>query len=228
MATLATLRTSAQYLADAVNDTHKSTAEWTEWANFAGAELWDELANLYEERYTTSTSGLTVTAGVLSFTTSTAMRIRAIEKSVDGGQNWLRVEQTALREMPKQRTTRVRLVSPTAEVADCTYTLVGTQILILPSNAVSGTFRVWYVPTYTAMASDSDALFGGAAVPNQWGDEFVALGMAIQALSKEESDPSALMQRQARVLMRIRKAASNRTPGGEKIRAIATHRYGVR
>jgi len=223
VATLSDLRTQAQYLADAVNDSHKSTAEWTVWANYHGAELWDELANLFEDRYTTSTSGLTVSSGVLSFTLSTAMRVRAIEKSVDGGQNWMRVEQTPLREFSRWRTTRVRSGSPYADVADCTYAIVGTQILITPSNATSGTFRVWYVPVYTAMSSDSDSLFGGAAVPNQW-HEFVAIGMAIDALGKEESDPSFLMARKAALLARIRKAASNRSPGGSRMRETATHR----
>lgn len=223
MATLADLRTQAQYLSDTVDDTHKSTAEWTVWANYAGAELWDELANLFEDQYTTSTSGLTVSSGVLSFTLSTAMRVRAIEKTVDGGQNWQRVEQTPLREFSRWRTTRFRAGTPYADVADCTYAIVGAQILIAPSNTTSGTFRVWYVPVYTAMASDSDSLFGGAAVPNQW-HEFVAIQMAIYALQKEESDPSALMARKATLLARIRKSASNRSPGGSRIREVATHR----
>lgn len=221
---LSALRTEAQQYADAENDPHKSTAEWTTWLNAAGAELYDLLVSTFEDWYVDVVSSLTPSASTGVLTPGVEiLKIRALEKNV-GGSDWMRVLQTSGPERPQYRA----IIGPvlSGHAADCVYDLQGQTIYILPSSSWSGTFRIWYVPTYAPMSADADYLFGSASgklVPNQW-HQYVTLGAAIRARMKEEGNINELAGMQAQVRDRIQSAARDRKGPGGRMRDVATHR----
>lgn len=64
----------------------------------------------------------------------------------------------------------------------------------------AGSVEMWYVPRFSRLVQQSDAVFYD--LPNGW-ETFAALHAAIQLLNREESDPQALMAERERVKQRI-------------------------
>lgn len=70
----------------------------------------------------------------------------------------------------------------------------------------AGTYTAWWTPTPPVLTLDADEL---DAILNVWA-EFIPVTVAIQAMLKEESDPSALAMIKQRIEARIREAAPGR------------------
>lgn len=221
MPTLLELRTAVRRKIDRVNAATPSDAELTEWINESAAELWDLLVTTYEDQFTTFgvtesiASPITATTGALFRVlvgSAPIFKLRSIECSANG--SWIEIPA-----VPKQEWWKYANTLGTTVPAG--YTLVGTQIHILPETTGAQSYRVFYIPTYTALSADTDSLFD---VPNRW-DEYVVVDACIKARAKFQEDASLEMARKAELRLRITRAASNRTPGmSKKVVQRATHR----
>jgi hypothetical protein len=227
MPTLLELRTEVRSKIDRVNAATPTNTEINGWINESAAELWDEVVTVYEDQFTTygntqtpqstpiDIENLSDLFGLLVPSGHDPVRLfklRALEYSVNG--EWREVDGVPRQEWRKYETA-------TGSPHPVGYTLLGTDIHLLPSTTASQTYRLTYIPTYDKMVEDADEMF---YVPNRW-DEFVVVDACIKARIKLQQDPSAEMARKAELRQRIRRAASNRTPGqSHKVTERATHR----
>lgn len=203
------LRTACKRKGDRVNASTPSDDEWNEWINESAAELWDEVVTCYEDQYTESTT--------VSVSSSTSVdgyfKIRSVEINIDG--RYMPIELVPLAEWGKYAGVL------TSNIARG-YTVIGDTLHLLPEGTTASV-RVRYVPEYTTLSADGDVLF---RTPSNW-HEYIVIDCLIKMRAKFQEDASQEFARKAAILDRIKKAASNRMPGGSK-RVIerATHRDG--
>jgi hypothetical protein len=76
---------------------------------------------------------------------------------------------------------------------------------MVPTDSATGTYRLWYVPVYTPLVSDSDTIDG----VNGW-EEYVIVDAAIKMLAKEESSTTHLDQQKQALIDRVEQMAQNR------------------
>lgn len=77
-----------------------------------------------------------------------------------------------------------------------------------PAPAAGLQFRMFYIPRVTLLVNPGDTIPDALDI-NGWGD-LIAVNAAIMALTKEESDTSALMARKQEFVARINAEAENR------------------
>jgi hypothetical protein len=82
---------------------------------------------------------------------------------------------------------------------------MGDNLLLYPNDQASGVYQMWYVPRFTPLVADSDAMSNVLDF-----EEYVVVDSAIKCLVKEESDPQALMIQKEALKTRIQNMASNR------------------
>lgn len=91
------------------------------------------------------------------------------------------------------------------------------------ASAAVGSYRLWYYPLLTVLASDSTQIL---AALEPW-EEFIVLGAAAKCLAKEESDNSGLRSEQGGIAQRIAVLAQNRDMGTpDRIQDVTTEAYG--
>jgi len=94
----------------------------------------------------------------------------------------------------------------------------GSLLYVKPSTSAPGTYRLWYVPTFTALALDADTY----DAPNGW-EVHAILGAAIRLRDMQELSTSSLEKRQDAVATRIANAARKRQ-GRRKVRDVRSER----
>lgn len=202
--TLDDLRLMAREMADMVSSSFVTDAELGRYINQVGSELHEKLVVRYEDYFTSPTP----TTFSLSGSTNTYslpsdyFKLRGVDYS-DGGE-WVSMRRYKHEE--RDWFNRSNSFSHGYRGSDRRYTVMGTSIVVAPDDEASGDYRFWYVPKWTALSSSSQPL---PTAMEQW-SEYIAVGAAIRCMLKEESDPSALMQRKAELDNRIEDAASNR------------------
>ena len=90
------------------------------------------------------------------------------------------------------------------------YRIIGTQFLkLIPTpNIANLKFKLWYIPTYTALVNDSDTFDG----INGW-EEYVILDVVIKMLAKQQQDTTAWDMGKAAMLKRIEAMSPTRDVG---------------
>lgn len=94
----------------------------------------------------------------------------------------------------------------------------GALLYVKPTTKAPGTYRLWYVPTFTALALDVDTY----DAPNGW-EVHAILGAAIRLRDEQELSTSSLEKRQTAVAERINNAARKRQ-GKRKVRDVRAER----
>lgn len=94
----------------------------------------------------------------------------------------------------------------------------GANLYVVPTTKAAGTYRLWYVPTFTALVADTDPF----SAPNGW-EVHAILGAAIRLRDMQELSTSSLEKRQAAVAERIANAARKRQ-GKRKVRDVRSER----
>lgn len=199
--TLLELKTRARERADMENSTFISDSELSSFINSSYAELHDLVVSSFEDYHTKEVS-LTVASGASEITLpSDFYKFRGLDREFNTGEYYA-VKQFNFRE----RNVRNRsLITSTYGTVDVQYRLVGSTIQLTPETHASGTYRLWYIPTFTRLTSDTDTLDG----VNGW-EELVVIGAAIKMLDKEESDVSVLMKEKGDIEDRIIAMAKDR------------------
>jgi len=199
--TLAQIRTQARQRADMEGSQFVTDSELTNYVNASAAELYDLLVSRFEDYYIDDTV-LTVANGADTLTLPTDFyKLKGVDWAVgDGTYETVRSFQFVQRNetfdpglgtLPRMR-----------------YRVLGSTLKFSPIEYAAGTYRLWYIPRFTALVDDTDTFDG----INGW-TEYVVVDCAIKMLNKEESDSRAFVEQKQKLLDRIEAMAVGRDSG---------------
>lgn len=198
-------RTLAKRYADMENSSFVSDAEWNTYLDLAHADLYDMLVASYEDYFLKDpapTYSLTSGENTISLP-SDFYKLRGIDVNIGGRYVTLHPFQFEERNVYDRAVSRLGY-----GVRRLRYRVMGTKIRIVPEDDAAGTYRVWYIPRYTPLASGSDEYTGVL----DW-EEFIPQSAAIMAIQKEEGDPSVMMTVLGQTKKRIMDMSANRDSG---------------
>lgn len=200
--TLAQLKTQIRERADMENSTFISDTELLSYINLSYAELYDLLVSRFEDYYTLSTN-LTISSGSSVALPTDFYKLRGVDLRLDSsGNSWSAVPKFNFNNRNTRSANVSRLLSGQFNTS---YRIVGSDLHMVPTDNATGTYRLWYVPVYTPLASDSDTLDG----VNGW-EEYIIVDAAIKMLAKEESSTTHLDQQKQALIDRVEQMAQNR------------------
>ena len=196
--TLTTLRTRVRERADQVGSSFiaDSATGLDAYINEANQKLHGMLVEALGEEYVSSTSAFTTVAGTSDYALPTGFyKLYGVDLSYHGVMRSLkryeRPERNTYREMRPEALPR--------------YSLVGGNLRLYPSSTNGLTGAILYAPEATVLVNAGDSV----AYPNGW-ERFIVLDAAIQALLKEESSVTALVNEREMVIREIAAAKENR------------------
>ena len=206
--TLLQLRTAVRERADMVNSGFISDSELTSYINQSAYELYDILIEKYGDDYfvklpvpTSTTDGTSTTFAL----PDDFYKLLGVDLAVSMPDWWVTLKPF---EMAERNRFALRNFQSFYGLSNLRYKLAGDSIWFSPMPAAGQIFRLWYVPRWTELSSDSDTLDGISG----W-TEYVVVDAAIKCLQKEESDVSVLLLQKKGLLDRIEIAAGNRDAG---------------
>lgn len=176
-------------------------SELTGYVNASIAELYDILVSRFEDYYILDTTQ-TVASGSDQLTIPAGFyKLKGLDYDVGGGlyetvRSFQFVERNETFDPGFGTLPRMR------------YRVLGSYIKLTPPEFAPGTYRIWYIPRFTALADDADTFDG----INGW-TEYVVVDCAIKMLNKEESDASAFREQKQKLLDRIEAMAADRDAG---------------
>lgn len=190
MATLAALRTRSQQYSDNVGSSFIAPAEWTNYINAAYAEVYGAVVQQYGNDYyvqTPATGYTFVTTGLTQYFAlpTDFFKLLGVDVLYGSANQWIQLKPFAF----EQR----NMYSGTNQA--------------IP--AAGQTVRLFYIPKLTALAADPDVTID---LQNDW-EDWICISAAIMALTKEESDISALAMRKAEIVDRMKAEPQNRDAG---------------
>jgi len=203
--TLAALRNRAKRRADMLNSKFVSDAEWNQYISDSYAELYDLLVSKFEDYYIADPLIFSITGSNYTYALPADFyKLKGVDKSLSGAGDWYTLRPFMFEDRNARRTaTRFRGLYPAIR-----YKILGEELFLSPDDQATGTYRMWYVPRYTALTSDASTVDG----VNGW-EVYIETDAAIKALQKEESDVSVLMAMKAALIKRIEDMAANRDVG---------------
>lgn len=198
--TLTTLRTRVRERADMVGSSFVGdTATGLDaWINEAVQKLHGMLVDALGEEYISSSSSFTTVAAQSDYALPTGFfKLYGVDLTMGGDvyalEPYMRPERNVYRN------------TQTAGWYLPRYSLVGSNLRLYPAPAAGLTGAVLYAPEATALSNGSDSV----NFPNGW-ERFVVLDAAIQALLKEESSVTALVNERESVVREIQQSKEAR------------------
>lgn len=225
--TLSQIRLAAKQRADRVNSNFVTNSEWRGYINQAMFELYDLLITVYEDYYI---------APPIQFTADGSTFLYALPNGSNTFQSGLNPSQTvtprpfykligvdlALNTASNAFVTvnkfnfadRNRFVYPNTAstiygVFNLQYRIMGSNIEFIPTPSGNQQIRLWYIPRLVELLKETDTTDTGIS---GW-IEYVIVRAAYYALTKEESDTSALVMQLTHLQKRIEDSAANRDAG---------------
>lgn len=202
--TLGELKTLIRQRADQENSEFISESELDSYVNASCGELFDLLVNTNEDYYTSS-SGITVSdsSGILPLPTN-CYKIRGVDYAIDNtryqtvrsfeflSRNQLNNSDSLLGNYPFHPQVR--------------YKILGNNLMLLPASQANGTYKLWFIPYFTILSSDSSSV-DSAMLP--W-IEYVVADCAAKLAAKEESDLRPFLAAKDGMRQRIQATATIR------------------
>lgn len=188
--------------ADMVGSDFVDDADITRFLNEEAAELHDLIVSRFEDQYTIVSSSLTVSSGnTIALSSLPAGSPFYKLRGVDwyDGSRWCDVR-------PFDFNRRNRKSSG----GNCAiqYRLIGPYIHLTPSDAATGTYRVWYIPGFVDLATGSETY----DFPQNW-HTYILAGAAVKCLAKEDSDTGDQLRSKEATRQRILAMAASRDAG---------------
>jgi len=213
--TLEEIRTQAKDRADMINSKFVSDAEWLRYINGSYAELYDLLTTTFEDYYTIDTD-LSITSGHTVPLPADTYKVAGVSLRISTGTYIPMLKFNWNNRDIKASATLSYLGRPMVQ-----YRLVKDNLYITPTDCAVGTYKLWYIPTFTPLVADSDT----TEAMQRW-DDLIVISAAIKALSKEESDTKELFKEREEMIARIKASANNRDTGmPETIQDVNAMRY---
>jgi hypothetical protein len=201
---LSALRTRCRQRADMVNSQFVSDSELNSFINASYAELYDLLVQTYEDYFVTSESfTLTTSDSGVRALAADFYKLKGVDYQLNGEFITLYPYNWNTRNLRQRAVNRLYMGD-----YDLSYKVLGSNIRFEPSDNATGTFRLWYIPSYTALSADGDNV-DSVISRNNW-EEYIVIDAAIKMLEKEESNTQHLEREKRAMIMRINSAAGDR------------------
>ncbi len=206
--TLSSLRTRVRARADMKNSNFVEDSELNQYINSSYQELYDLLVASFEDYYTAAPTSFTVSSGSNTYDLpSDFYKLRGVDFSTDGS-NYYTMQ-------PFDFANRNNFNNSVGVLSGYQfqnkYRIVGDKLYFTPEDSAAGSYRLWYVPRATTLASDSSTLDG----INGW-EEYVVVDAARKCLAKEESDTTFLIAEKEALRQRIIAMSARRDAGMPK------------
>lgn len=202
--TLTTLRTRVRERADMVGSSFIADAATglDAWINEANQKLHGMLVEALGEEYVSSSSSFTTVADQSDYGLPTGFyKLYGVDLSYHGVMRSLkryeRAERNTYRELRPEALPR--------------YSLVGSNLRLYPAPSGGLTGAILYAPEATTLVNAGDSV----TYPNGW-ERFIVIDAAIQALLKEESSVTALVNERESIVREIRDAKEARDMANPK------------
>lgn len=222
---LGQIRLSAQQRADRVNSQFVTTPEWNSYINQAMYELYDLLITEYEDYFKAPAASFTangnqyifpVPDGKLifldnnnnNFTPPPFYKLLGIDLALNTANNAY-VTVNKFNFIDRNRFVYPNTASTIYGVFNLQYRLMGNNLEFIPTPSGGQKIRIQYIPRLQQLLEDTDITTIGIS---GW-MEYVILKAAILALTKEESDTTALATQLQYTIERIQDSAMNRDVG---------------
>lgn len=197
------LRTRARSRADQkAPSTFCSDSEIDSWLNSGLAELYDMVTNAYEDYFTIPAS-LTISSGNTVALPALFYKLRALDFSLNG--QWVELQPFNFNERNRRGTGDYWVPGSGTGRG---YRLMGSNLMITPTDNAIGLYQLWYVPAITTLTADGD-LVPTILSDAKW-DEYIVLYAAERMLSKEESSIVDVSRERSELIGRITKMAADR------------------
>jgi len=206
LVTLSEIREEAAERADMENSNFVNSAELLRYINRSYAKLYDLLIQAYPDYFTKTKP--------FSFSVNTTDRFYRLPGDFYKlrGVDLVSSNTKSITLKPFMFEERNRYSEPVIwgfeGTAYIRYRITGNKIEFVPQNATTAQIELWYLPTAPKLETDTDTIDG----INGW-EEFVILDTAIKMVTKEESDPSALMAQKAEFKRDLEIIAASRDLG---------------
>lgn len=210
--TLLELRTAVRQRADIVNSTQFfPDAELNSYINQSYFELYDLLVQKFGDNYFVANPFSITTDGVnFLYSLPTDMyKLMGVDLALSNtADSYVTIK-------PFLMSDRNRYSVPNFQsfygVTNLRYRLNGNKLWLTPLPAANQNLRLWYVPTMTTLALDTDTVNGVSG----W-TEYIIIDACIKVKEKEESESSAFINQKMAMMKRIENAAENRDQGSPK------------
>lgn len=200
--TLLNLRDRARSRADMEDSSFVSDPELDAWINQGYMELYDIVVSAFEDYFTTSTT-FTISSGNTQALPATFYKLRGLDLNNNGKYVNCREFNFADRNDIGNRFAWLSYYAPARS-----YRIMGDQLIILPEDNASGSYKLWFVPAATLLVNTSDTI--PASLSKFGWDEYIVLYAAERMLSKEESGVTDVVRERAEIANRITQMAANR------------------
>lgn len=223
---LGALRLRSQQKADMVNSNFVDTSEWNFFINQSVLELYNLLITCYEDYYLAppvlfTTNGSTymypLPDGATTFLADQTFapvvappfyKLMGVDLSIQSSANgFVTVNKFTFQD--RNRFVYPNTASTIYGVFNLQYRVLGNNIQFIPTPSGNQQIRLWYIPRLPLLLQDTDLTNTGIS---GW-LQYVIVRAAIYALTKEESDTSALTQELAFLKTTIEETAMNRDAG---------------
>lgn len=186
--TLSQIRTRAKEESDNVNSAFVSDPEWLDYINASYFELYglitEQFGNDYFSKVPTPYSFVTDGTNQFFALPSDFYKLLGVDLQVASPLQWISLKRFNFADRNQ------------------------FSVFNGPIPQAGQTIRVWYIPSLTPLAGDSDTVDG----VNGW-EEYIVIDAAMKAMAKEESDVSVLFARKKMMLDRVASEANNRDAG---------------
>ncbi len=185
--------------------------EFVELLDRAYKELYDMLVETYDDYFLTSTTFTLTPPSDTYPLPADFYKLLGVDLQVDPNQQFT-LFPFMFNERNNWRNTPYAAINAAQYLR---YRLEGANIKFIPQPSTGQVITLWYVPVplkLTTAASPAAGQTNTIDAINGY-DEYCILDAAINALIKEESDPTALQQLKAETTARIKSSAANRDIG---------------
>ena len=197
---LSSLRSRCREMSDMVDSDFVSDTELLSYINSSYAELYDILVGKFEDYHVTS-STFTISSGNSNALPTDFYKLRGLDFQLDSN-SWISLKKFNFN---KRNLLNRSVVYNTGLANEVQYRILGNTIYLEPEDNALGNYKIWYIPTYTALVSESDTVDG----VNGW-EEYIVVDTAIKMLAKEESSITHLTAQKNNLLKRIETMSQNR------------------
>jgi hypothetical protein len=205
MPALSVMRTAVLAEADSVGVVDNSVVDSI--LNEELAALHDLLVESFED-YTVTSADVTVLANTDAIALpATFYKVRSVEDTASTAEP-----------LPRFNWEERKRVSRKA------YVIFGANLIVRPVENVNRTYKVWFVPVFTALTAEADIF----AAPNNW-HQLAVLNAAARIKDLQQLGSAALTERAEKVRTRIESAAKHRDAGEPaKVRDVRFGRWFAR
>lgn len=206
--TLGEFKTLVRELSDMENNEFISDEELTQYINYGYQELYDLLVVSFEDYFLqTNTFSLSQTGTTTYTIPENFYKLRGIDKIFgNSADQYIPLYKYNFNERHRysRGVNQAYLLSPVPN-----YRIMGDTIFFEPLSSIDGDYKIYYVPKPTDLVDDADEIDQNSDIWKQ----YIVVDAAIKCITKEESDPSVLLNMKQGLIDRIQKASSYRDAG---------------